>query len=247
MERALTTEARSPGPTERWYFGPLPDLLLGCGLVYLVLFALMMFVGPELRAFAPITLLPLLTLVTGVPHYGATLLRVCERPDDRHAYSLVAIASSLAVAAALVFGLRSATFGSWLLTVYLTWSPWDYSGQNYGIALMFLRRRGVAISPSAKRWLYASFLLSFALTVLSIHGSTPGSDYAPVSYEQSVYHLVSLGIPEWVRVPAMIAVAAAYLVALVAAAVLLLRGGRARDVAPAAAVATVPGKRPAVG
>jgi Flp pilus assembly protein TadD len=57
-----------------------------------------------------------------------------------------------------------------------------------------------------------------------------------VSYEHSVYHLVSLGIPEAIRVPAMIAVGVSYCVALLAAAVLLLRGGGARDLVPAAAV-----------
>ena len=81
----MSYEARTLGPSERWYYGPLPDLLLGGGLFYVALFVAMSFFGAELQKIAPITLLPLVVLFTGVPHYGATLLRVCERPDDRHA------------------------------------------------------------------------------------------------------------------------------------------------------------------
>ncbi len=232
----MSDEARAVAPSERWYYGPLPDLLLGGGLFYVAVFVSMSLFEAELQAIAPITLLPLVVLLTGVPHYGATVLRVCERPEDRRAYSLVAIGASLSLAAALVFGLRSELFGSWLLTVYLTWSPWHYSGQNYGITLMFLRRRGVPISLAAKRCLHASFVLSFALIALAIHGATPGSDYAPVRYDQTVYALIPLGIPDAVRSPGLIALAVAYLATLGTAAVLLLRGGSVRDLAPAGAV-----------
>jgi tetratricopeptide (TPR) repeat protein len=232
----LTYGQQAREPSARWYYGPLPDLLLGGGLFYVAIFVSMALFDVGLQTLAPITLLPLVVLLTGVPHYGATVLRVCEHPEDRRAYSLVAIGSSAALAAALVVGLRSADFGSWLLTVYLTWSPWHYSGQNYGIALMFLRRRGVPVSPAAKRFLYASFVLSFVLIALSIHGATPGSDYAPVHYDGTVYELRSLEVSDAIRGPGLIVLAVAYLVSLAAAGGLLLRGGSVRDLAPAVAV-----------
>ncbi len=48
-------------------------------------------------------------------------------------------------------GLYSPTVGSWLLTLNLTWSPWYYTSQNYGIVLTYLHRRGVDVTPDLKR------------------------------------------------------------------------------------------------
>jgi hypothetical protein len=227
----------SSGRSERWYFNAAADLLLGCGVGYFVLFASFAFFGNEMQAVLPLGLLPLVVLVTGVPHYGATLVRVCERPEDRRAYAFVTIGASVATIAALAAGMQSAWFGSWLLTVYLTWSPWHYSGQNFGIAMMFLRRRGVGVTPLARRLLHASFVLSFVLIALSIHGAAPGSDYAPVEYAGTLYGQISLGIPEFIRAPMVITVACAYALCLLGSGVLLLRAGTFRDLIPAAAVA----------
>ena len=73
-----------PSPS-RWLFGPLPDLLLGCGGAYAVIFLAQVAAGAELRARLPGSLLTLLILITSVPHYGATLFRVYERRENRAA------------------------------------------------------------------------------------------------------------------------------------------------------------------
>lgn len=68
--------ATVPVATKRWLFGPAPDLLLGCGLAYGLVFALRCVRGSAFRGlFAP-GLLPLLSMDGGTPHDGATLLRV---------------------------------------------------------------------------------------------------------------------------------------------------------------------------
>jgi len=230
---SIDSQARA----DRWYFGAAADLLLGCGVGYVALFAGFAFFGYEIRGWLPLGLLPLVILVTGVPHYGATLVRVCERPEDRRAYSIVTIGASLAMIVALAISMQSVWVGSWLLTIYLTWSPWHYSGQNFGITMMFLRRRGFDVTPLARRLLHSSFVLSFVLIALSIHGSVPGTDYAPVQYEGTLYGQISLGIPEAIRVPMVIAVACAYALCLIGSGALLLRAGSLRDLLPAAAVA----------
>lgn len=230
--RTIDSRARS----DRWYFGAGADLLLGCGVGYFLLFAGFAFFGEQIQGFLPLGLLPLVVLVTGVPHYGATLVRVCERPEDRRAYSIVTIGASLAMIAALAVAMKSVLLGSWLLTIYLTWSPWHYSGQNFGITMMFLRRRGIDVTPRARQLLHASFVLSFVLIALSIHGAVAGTDYAPVQYEGTLYGQVSLGIPETIRGPMVIAVACAYAFCLLAGGALLLRQGSPRDLMPAAAV-----------
>jgi len=228
--------AAAPSST-RWLWGPLPDLLLGCGLGYAAVFALQAVGGAELRAAIPFGLAPLVALVSGTPHYGATLLRVYQRREDRRAYAIFAVWISLAIAVLFVASIHSPLLGSWMLTVMLTWSPWHYTGQNYGIALMFLRRRGVPISPLLKRWIYASFLLSFLLTVLAVHGAVPTGEYAPTAYGGTEYRFMPLGIPDAIRSPGFLVIGGLYGLSLLVSAVLVLRVARARDAFPAAVLA----------
>lgn len=226
-------------PASRWLFGPVPDLLLGCGLLYGLVFVGLVLFGPEIRGLAPEGLMPLLLLVTGTPHYGATLLRVYERAQDRRAYAFFSVWATLLVAALFVASLHSFLVGSLLLTLFLTWSPWHYTGQNYGIALMLLRRRGVEITPPTKRLLYVSFLSSYALTFLAIHGAAAGVDYAPLTYGSTVYRFLPIGLPSAVQAAGFWLFGAAWLGATVLAGASLLRRGRPGDVGPAALVAAV--------
>ena len=73
-------------PQRRWFFGPVSDLLFGCGLLYAGLFAWQALAGPAMRSALPYSLFPLLTLLLGAPHYGGTLLRVYENREHRRKY-----------------------------------------------------------------------------------------------------------------------------------------------------------------
>ena len=126
------TAIRTPGGDRRWLFGPVTDLALGCGLLYTAFFAAEVVAGPEMRSWLPLTLLPFLTLVLGSPHYGATLLRVYATRADRRRYFFFAVWVSQLVLVAFVVGLHVPFVGSLILTLYLSWSPWHYSGQNFG-------------------------------------------------------------------------------------------------------------------
>ena len=131
-----------PAAPARWLFGATTDLLFGCGLISALAFLALSIDGPAVREILPFAWMPLLMLVTGIPHYGATLLRVYERRADRQRYVLFSGLATALLAVAFVVGARNVTVGSWLLTIYLTWSPWHYSGgrnasylHTYGMSL----------------------------------------------------------------------------------------------------------------
>jgi len=221
-----------------WLYGPFRDLFFGCGLLYVVAFAALWLGGDELRDALPMELMPLLLLFTSVPHYGATLLRVYERRQDRRKYRVFGVLATAAVWLWFVAGVYSVAIGSLMLTVYLTWSPWHYSGQNYGIALMFLRRRQIEVTPLAKQLLWASFILSFSLTFLALHAADPDVPYAPLGeYQRSIYRILPLGIPAGVESVLLPAGIAAYLVCLAAAVALLRRRTSWRGLLPSLVLA----------
>jgi len=203
-------------------------------------FVVLVFGGETVRTAIPIGLLPLWSVFFGTPHYGATLLRVYEQRSERRAYAFFTVWISLVLAALYVGGLYSAALGSILLSLYLTWSPWHYTGQNYGVTLLFLRRRGVEITPHTKRWIYASFLLSYGLTFLAIHGAAYSGDYAPIDYEGSTYRFLRMGIPTPWWAYAWAVLGAGYVVSIaMAARDLLRRATRASDLLPSALVVLV--------
>ena len=228
----MSAPAKAPS---RWLFGPTPDLLLGCGLGYILAFAVLCVYGTQVRDATAAGLIPFLTLLIGAPHYGATLLRVYARRQDRRAYALFAVWVTALLGLAFAAATRSVWIGSLLLTVYLTWSPWHYTGQNYGLAVMFLRRRGVGLEPALKRCVYASFALSYAITAIAMHTEHASAAYAPSLYQG--YHMLSLGLPRAFGLVAIPALGLAYLATLAIPAVLLLRRASARDLAPAGLLA----------
>jgi len=231
---SASTTASTP---TRWLYGPLTDLALGCGGLYALAFAAHAASGPAFERAFPAGLLPLGALVLGTPHYGATLLRVYQRSADRRAYRLFGVQASLAIALLFVIGVYDVTVGSWLLTLYLSWSPWHYSSQNYGIACLFLGRRGVSLGPVDKRLLHASFWLSWLMVLVSVHVENPqGAAYAPVELGGIAYRSIPLGIPRSVAAFLLAGLAFAYLNVLLASLVRLRARASWRDLGPTLAL-----------
>lgn len=221
---------------QRWLYGPGRDLFFGCGLLYVLFFGAFVVAGPEIRAAQPEFLIPVLMLLLSTPHYGATLLRVYEHREDRRAYAIFTVWITVALCGVFVLGVYVNWVGTLMLTVYLTWSPWHYTGQNYGIGVMFLRRRGIALPDTTKRWLYASFILSYVLLFFVMHGSThPDVDDA-MHYRDAGIHLAYLGIPQSISGVVVPIVGVAYLASLGVAAVRLLKIASPRDLLPVAAL-----------
>lgn len=217
---------RRPG----WLFGPLPDLLVGCGGLYAAWVVFLALLRPDVARLAPF--LPLAVLCIGVPHYGVTLLRVYGSAEARARHPRAALHGSAAVLLAFLLGLFWPRWGAALITLYLTLSPWHYASQNYGLTLLFLRRRGVPVPERARRLLRASFLLSYALVLVSYHRAGSGGGGDPLYAASFAYRFVPIGLPEpLVRglLPVLLVLYAGALVG----ALLPLRGQGARRLGPA--------------
>ncbi|HKJ23311.1 MAG TPA: tetratricopeptide repeat protein, partial [Myxococcota bacterium] len=154
---------------------------------------------------------------------------------DRRAYAVFTIHLTAVLAGLFVASLYNPLLGSLLFTLYLTWSPWHYSGQNYGLAVMFLRRRGVEVTPVAKRLLYASFLLSYAIVFVAFHlaGTGGAVGYGPTLPQADSYAFLPLGIPGSWATPLYVGLGSLYAAAVIAALALLARGAALRDLGPA--------------
>jgi len=231
---ASASNASPAAASSPWLFGPVWDLILGCGGFYFLIVAASSFAGAQIRALEPESFFPLLVILFLSPHYGATILRVYEKRKDRKAYAIFAVYITLALAALFAVGLYSVWVASLLVTVYLTWNPWHYAGQNYGLSVMFLRRAGVPIDGWLKQTIYASFVLSIVFTFIVMHGLNFGANYGVSTASDDVVHFMSLDLPRSFTGVVLPFVGLAYVGTLVAAWVGLSRRARIASLLPVA-------------
>lgn len=217
-----------------WLFGPGVDLLFGCGIGYALLVLLLGVIQPGMERLQG--WLPFVILFTGLPHYGATLERVYSTANARERYGKYALVFALLVWGSFVATILWGRGGSLLVTLYLTWSPWHYAAQNFGLVMMFLRRARTEVTP-VFRWLVrASIVISFLLVFVNIHrgSSAPVNDplYAAPSARDAV-RFIPLGIPEGMSKVLLVCLGITYALVTVASFIFIVRRTQAGMRAPA--------------
>jgi hypothetical protein len=218
-----------------WLYGRWTDLFVGCGLSYLLSLPLLFAISEWTGVTSwPVTYLVVFGLLINGPHYGATLVRVYDVREDRRKYAIFAVYITLLMVVLFALASRSLLLASILVTAYLTWSPWHFSGQNYGLMLMFLRRRGIDVNPLTKRLVHASFVLSAVLGILAVHGGSEAFVFAPATLPvANTPSILSLQVPAPLVAPLWATLLLAYLGCLGASLWRLSRRARLRDLAPA--------------
>jgi hypothetical protein len=136
-----------------YLFGPAIDLTLVAGGLTFALLPLCAAASVRLSHTAFL----FLNFVANYPHYMATNHRIYRSRAQIERYRFFAVhLTGLFVATALLAHALPGVGVSLLYTAYFTWSPYHYTGQNYGIALMYLRRGGFEPTPGDRRALYVA-------------------------------------------------------------------------------------------
>jgi tetratricopeptide (TPR) repeat protein len=191
------TRLNSKEQASLWIYNPGLDLIVGCGAWSAPLLLLSYFsMASSARAWS--VAFYVLALFFNYPHYMATIYRAYHRSEDFQKYRIFTVHITGLILLTLLlshFWLRLLPL---IFTIYLTWSPWHYSGQNYGLFMMFARRAGADPDKSTRRALYGAFVVSYLILFLGFH-TGPSTD--PL--------FISLGIPavvsRWEQVILMVA------------------------------------------
>jgi hypothetical protein len=133
-----------------WIYNPWLDLIVGCGAWSAPLLLIAYFsIASSVRAWSVIFYA--LALFFNHPHYMATIYRANHRAEDFHKDRIFTVHITALIALTLILSHSWARILPWIFTIYLTWSPWHYSGQNYGLFMTFARRAGAKPSDSTRR------------------------------------------------------------------------------------------------
>jgi tetratricopeptide (TPR) repeat protein len=183
MTRLSQEKASSPAAPSVWIYGPALDLVVGCGAWSAPLLLISYFaIASSTRTWSVVFYA--LALLFNYPHYMATIYRAYHRVEDFQKYRVFTVYTTGLL---LLTGLLSHFWLGvlpFIFTLYLTWSPWHYSGQNYGLFMMFARRADANLAKAEQRALYGAFIVSYLILFLGFH-TGPSSD--PL--------FISLGIP----------------------------------------------------
>jgi Tfp pilus assembly protein PilF len=160
-------------PLSPWIYRPWIDLTVGCGAWSApLLLAGFYFANSYGRGWS--VAFYFLALLSNYPHFMATVYRAYHTRDEFEKYRIYTVhVALLLILAGVVTHLWYALL-PWIFTLYICWSPWHYTGQNFGLLVMFARRAGVVPTETERRALRLAFVASYILLMLSFHTGASG-------------------------------------------------------------------------
>lgn len=163
------TPARTP-----WIYGPWLDLVIGCGAWTAPLLLLTSYVSSSSTkgwSFAFYAL----ALFFNYPHFMATVYRAYHTYDEFAKYRIFTLHVTLLLLGAGLITHFWYPLLPWIFTLYICWSPWHYTGQNYGLLMMFARRIGLTPTEGERQALHLAFIASYLMLLFSFQ-TGPSSD-----------------------------------------------------------------------
>jgi tetratricopeptide (TPR) repeat protein len=172
-----------------WVYGPWLDLIIGCGAWSAPLLLFTNYVSSSSTkgwsfAFYAVA------LFFNYPHFMATVYRAYHTYDEFARYRIFTVHITLLLLCAGLIAHLWYPLLPWIFTLYICWSPWHYTGQNYGLLMMFTRRAGLTPSEGERQALHLAFIASYLMLLFSFHTGT-SSDAL----------ILSLGLPPKFTLP----------------------------------------------
>lgn len=149
-------------------------LLIGGGLSLFV--TAMVLILRDRAELLDDTTLPYFILLSNSAHFAASTVRLYTKPDAYKTRPFVTMGLPLVTLLLLtVCVFQAGRLGPAVQALYLTWSPYHYAAQAYGLAVMYCYRSGCQISGGEKNALWLISMVPFAYAFLT--GSGVGIDW----------------------------------------------------------------------
>jgi hypothetical protein len=181
MGRSEAGPVRSGALLGRSFVHPVFDYLVIGGGLSLGAAALLV-TRPDWLSFGRIELggesvssFPWILLLCNSAHLAASSVRLYTKPGATRELPRLTLALPLfALLALTLCVVDAARFGRHLVGLYLTWSPFHYAAQAYGLAVIYALRAGRGLATGEKRLLRQACLLPFFVAMLQTGGAGLG-------------------------------------------------------------------------
>ena len=153
-----------------WLFSPVVDYACAGGLTFLVFLPVLLLNTTETTPALISSLLIWGNILVNCPHYAATYYRVYRDVNEVRKYPIeaVAVPAVLCAVAAACFVLPT-SLTPWVAFAYLITSGYHYSGQTYGVSMIFSGKAGLRLTPEEKRSLRLPIYASYLYTVVNLN------------------------------------------------------------------------------
>jgi hypothetical protein len=180
MSAVGSTPPHAAGYVGRCFVGPWFDYAFIGAAVSLPVLALVLY-GNALPGMAGIAAgvqrlagpdwLPWMVLLFSMTHFAASTVRLYTKPGAMQALPFATRVLPLLFLVGLAVCIAASdVLGHPLQALYLTWSPYHYAAQAYGLAVMYCVRSGCALDARAKGTLRAIALAPFAYVFVAMPG-----------------------------------------------------------------------------
>ena len=150
----------------RTFVGPLFDSVFIGGGITLPAAAWLWLDGRSATQLLGLSL-PLLVLLVNQAHFAASTVRLYSKPGATEAHPVLAFALPLATLAVLSLCIAfTSGLGRHLWALAMTWSPYHYAAQAFGLASMYCYRSGVALGSAERQLLRWACLMPFFRSLL---------------------------------------------------------------------------------
>jgi hypothetical protein len=148
------------------FIHPVADYIMIGGAWSIIVIAAFL-ARPDLVAGMNTAAFGVLILLLPVAHFAASTLRLYSKPSYYKEFPFLAFAFPVITLAVLSVCILSPTVtGRYLVALYLTWSPFHYAKQTYGLSLMYSYRSGVKLTDPEKRLVYWTCMMPFLHSLL---------------------------------------------------------------------------------
>jgi hypothetical protein len=171
---------------------PILDFLIGASFLSVLLFFFFKSCS-FLEKWPAVLAIPFyVNFVCNQPHYAATYYRVYRRWEDIKTYSLETIVAPIVLLAASVAAIAMPVLvAPWFCKLYLLTSGYHYSGQNYGLSLIYSEKSGLRLGKIEKLILCSLLFSAFFHRLISAD-----AHHMNVPFLENV-KLPDLGLPMW--------------------------------------------------
>lgn len=156
------------------FIHPWLDYLL-IGSAWSILATAVLAYQPSLTGNLNLTTLAAVILLVNSAHFAASTVRLYSEPSNFNKFPFVTmVLPLLAIAVVSLAVVAPVGLGRHLQALYLTWSPYHYAAQTYGLAVMYSIRSGVPLSSQEKRLIWWTCMLPFLRSFLGAPNSGLG-------------------------------------------------------------------------
>jgi hypothetical protein len=187
MKQKTLPRSLTAALTGRCFVHPLFDYLLIGGGLSLALTAIVVMnpAGTKLVGVEPMWYL---VMLGNSAHFAASTVRLYTKPGAVRSMPFLSKAvPPIAIGLMTLCVLYVGRVGPLLDTLYLTWSPYHYSAQAYGLAVMYCYRSGCQLAAPDKKLLRRVCLIPFlymAAQLLEVHLPDSARQMFPIAAAQ---------------------------------------------------------------